>query len=58
MKSYDIFVQSGITIKLPNGVNPDTPNGYKILKDLVTKKFIENLKSEQVDFDWEEREEN
>jgi len=48
--SYDVYIDSGINLKLPSGTDPDTPEGYEVLKDLATKKFIDMLLKMQIDF--------
>lgn len=49
-KSYDVYIDSGIKLKLPDKTNPDTPEGYKVLCELATLKFIDMLLEKQVDF--------
>lgn len=52
-KPYDVYIDSGITVRIPTGTDPDTPEGYNVLKDLATKKFVEILVRNQVDFTYE-----
>jgi hypothetical protein len=49
-KSYDVYIDSGINLKVPSTTDPDTPEGYAVLKDLATKKFIDMLVKNQIDF--------
>jgi hypothetical protein len=49
-KSYDVYIDSGINLKIPSKTDPDTPEGYDVLKDLATKKFIDMLVKNEIDF--------
>ncbi len=49
-KSYDVYIDSGINLKVPSTIDPDTPEGYEVLKDLATKKFIDMLVKNEIEF--------
>jgi hypothetical protein len=49
-KSYDVYIDSGINLQIPSTTDPDTPEGYEVLKDLATKKFIDMLVKNKIDF--------
>lgn len=48
--SYDVYIDSGINLKLPLSTNPDTPEGGKVLRELATRIFIDRLLKKQIDF--------
>jgi len=48
--SYDVYIDSGINLKLPSGTDPDTPEGSKVLSELATQIFIDMLLKKQIDF--------
>ena len=56
-KSYDVYIDSGITVRVPTGTDPDTPGGYEILKNLATKEFVNQLLRMKVTFTYEDYEE-
>lgn len=49
-KSYDVYIDSGINLKLPPKTDPNTPEGYKVLCELATLKFIDMLLEKQIAF--------
>jgi hypothetical protein len=57
-KSLDVYIDSGINIIVPKELDPNKPEDYKIFSSLVTKKFVNELLANQVDFTWEEYEED
>ena len=53
-KKWDVFMETGISVSLPEYVNPETPEGNEIFRKAVINKFKEILDKNQVDFQWEE----
>ena len=53
-KKWDVFMETGVSVSLPEYVDPETPEGNKIFKKAVINKFKEILDKNQVDFQWEE----
>jgi hypothetical protein len=43
MKSYDVFLDSGVSVEVSDDVDPNTDEGYNTIKCLAKLKFIELL---------------
>jgi hypothetical protein len=41
----DVFLDTGVAVRLPPGVDPDTDEGYEVLKELAKQQFLELLRS-------------
>ena len=53
-KNWDVFLETGISIVLPENIDPNSKEGYSVFKKAVVKKFKEILNGDQVDFQWEQ----
>ena len=40
MQSFDVFLGSGVSVQVPDGVDPDTNEGYQTIKDAAREKFL------------------
>lgn len=39
----DVFLSSGVCVTVPDGTDPDTPEGYQAVKEAAIDKFLELL---------------
>ena len=49
MQSFDVFLGSGVSVQVPDGVDPDTNEGYQTIKDAAKEKFIAMLNGDGFD---------
>jgi hypothetical protein len=54
MASYDVFINSGVNVTIPDSVDPSTPEGHRILRD-ATLARLRTLLDEggEIDLDYE-----
>jgi hypothetical protein len=53
----DVFLGTGVSVKLPKGVDPETDDGYQQIKGLAITKFRDLIDSGRFDVDWYEQDE-
>lgn len=54
MKSWDVYMDSFVNVKLPDNVDPSTNEGYRALHDAAIEAYRARLQTPQeVSFDWE-----
>lgn len=50
-KKYDIFLESGVSIDIPEHLDPKSDEGWDLIKRLARERFINLLREEDFDID-------
>ena len=50
----DVFLGSGVSVEVPDGVNPSTNDGYMVVKELARTKFLDLLDGKGFDIEIED----
>jgi hypothetical protein len=57
MKSYDVFMDSGVNVKLPDCVDPESEEGETLIREAATEGFVAVLRHNYgADFTWQQYE--
>ena len=51
---FVVWIDTGVSVELPNDIDIENEDGHKKLKDLALQKFKECIKNDQLDITWEE----
>lgn len=54
MKTYDVFLDSGISVDLPDDTDPESAAGYEALKAAAAARFTAMLEEDSFDITYEE----
>lgn len=49
-----VWIDTGVSVELPNDVHIESDQGNQLLKLLAFKKFKECMENDQLDITWEE----
>ena len=51
---YVVWIETGVSVELPNDVDIQSDQANKLLKQIAFKKFKECIENDQLDSIWEE----
>jgi hypothetical protein len=54
---YDVYCATGVCVEIPDGVDPDSPEGVELLKRVSTQKFVDAILEGSFDITFEPYEE-
>jgi hypothetical protein len=58
MKSYDVYMDSFVNVKLPDDVDPSTNEGYRAMHEAAIMAYRARLQTPaEISFNWERYEE-
>lgn len=49
----DVFLASGVCVTVPDGTDPESPEGYQLIKDAAALKFLAMLQGNGYDIEAE-----
>lgn len=52
MQSYEVFLDSFVTVTLPDGVDPESEKGVSLIRAAATAGYLATLRCDEVDFIW------
>lgn len=53
-RSFDVFMESFVNVVIPEEVDPDSDEGYQIIRKAATEKYLKALDAHLAEFTWKE----
>lgn len=54
VRSFDVFMESFVNVVIPEEVDPDSDEGYQMIREAATEKYLKALDSHLAEFTWKE----